>query len=153
MLRRIGGCLALLAVLAAFGCGKSPPPIVEVEGTVLLNGQPLPNAQVEFVPELKDFGAEMNSTATTDDKGHFKLTCNLNQQTGACVGSHRVLISEPPTPGDLRGQDAATQAKLAQFQARLKNRPIPPQYSSVSKTPLRFEVKPDQKTYQIDLQR
>ena len=42
--------MALLCLcLPLAGCGKTPPEIVEVEGRVLLNGEPLPNALVEFV--------------------------------------------------------------------------------------------------------
>src|SRR5438105_3770282 len=64
----------LIAALFLGGCAKVPPPVTEVEGVVLLNDQPLPQAQIEFVPDLKDFGAELNSTAVTDEKGRFTLT-------------------------------------------------------------------------------
>src|SRR5437763_9754925 len=89
--RAAGAALALLVGLA--GCAKKPPPVVEVSGVVLLNGQPLPKAEVLFVPQLDGFGAELNSSAVTDDDGRFSLTC-LNQQTGAVVGRHKVLVSE-----------------------------------------------------------
>src|SRR5439155_8016866 len=133
--------LGMLILLALVGCGKSPPPITEVEGVLLLNKQPLPNAQIEFVPELKDFGAEMNSMAVTDEKGFFRLTCNQNQQPGAAVGTHRVVVTEPATPKELRGQDEKTQKEYRQYLAGLKNRPIPDVYATVGKTPLRIEVK------------
>src|SRR2546430_4075730 len=50
--------------------------MTKVKGVVLLNDKPLPNAHVEFVPEVANFGAELNSTGATDEKGQF--TC----QTG-----------------------------------------------------------------------
>ena len=43
-------CLGLAALLAC-GCGRSPPPLTEVEGTVLLNDKPLAQALVRFIPE------------------------------------------------------------------------------------------------------
>jgi hypothetical protein len=146
-------CLALTAVLVLSGCGKTPPRVTEVEGTVLLDDKPLPNAQVQFVPELSNFGAEMNSTGVTDDKGRFTLTCAYQSQPGAVVGSHRVVVTDAPVPRELRGQTREAQEKLARYQAGLKNRPIPAVYGSVGQTPLRLEVKADQKTYAVNLTR
>jgi hypothetical protein len=145
--------LALAVALALPGCRRVPPPVTEAEGTVLLDGKPLPQAQVEFVPELRHFGAEMNSTAVTDDQGHFHLTCAYNQQAGAVVAKHHVLVSEAPVPAELRGMDERSQTKLAQYQAQLKNRPIPDVYGTLSKTPLVVEVKPGEKTYDLQLTR
>src|SRR5206468_6769755 len=92
---RVGLGMAAV-VLALSGCAKGPPPVTEVSGVVLLEGQPLPQAKVEFIPELSNFGAEMNSTAITDDQGRFTLTCAYKQQSGAVVGKHHVLVSERP---------------------------------------------------------
>src|SRR5262249_35420551 len=141
----------LAASLAlAVGCAPKPPAIVPVEGTVTLDGQPLPFAHVEFVPQLKDFGAEYNSSAVTDENGHFVLVCSLGQQSGAAVATHKVLVTEH-TPDDLRGMGA--QAKLAEYQAKLKNRPIPEAYGVLSTTPLTVEVKSGQGPYQLKLTR
>src|SRR5262249_11909359 len=85
-----------LAALALAGCRRSPPPVVEVDAVVLLNDQPLPNALVEFVPDLKHFGAEMNSTGVTDEKGRVRLVCASGQQPGAVAGKHHVLVTEAP---------------------------------------------------------
>jgi hypothetical protein len=145
--------VGLGAALALPGCRRVPPPVTDAEGTVLLDGKPLPQAQVEFVPELTHFGAEMNSTAVTDDQGHFHLTCAYNQQPGATVGKHHVLVTEPPTPPEFRSQDERTQAKLNQYLSRLKNRPIPEAYGTLGKTPLVVEVKADQKMYKLELSR
>src|SRR5262245_1627662 len=144
-------CLGLAAMLALPGCQRQPPQLTEVEGVVLLDGKPLPQAQVEFVPELKDWGAEWNSTAITDEQGHFTLKCTLQDQPGAAVARHRVTVIEAPVAGDMRGMDERSQARLAQYQASLKNRPIPEVYGSVGRTPLIIEVKPDQKTYDLTL--
>jgi hypothetical protein len=146
--------LAVLGVaLTLSGCQKVPPPLTEAEGTVLLDGKPLPQAHVEFVPELRNFGAEMNSTAVTDDAGHFHLTCSFNQQPGAVVAKHHVIVMEAPTPAEYRGQDERAQTGLAQYYAKLKNRPIPEKYGTLSKTPLVVEVKAGQSTYNLDLTR
>jgi hypothetical protein len=134
------------------GCSPKLPPIVPVSGTVYLDGQPLPLAQVEFVPELKHFGAESNSSAITDEQGHFSLVCVYEQKPGAVVATHRVVVTEH-IPEDMRGMNAQAQQRLSQHLAALKNRPIPDQYSTVSRTPATVEVKQNQDTYDIYLTR
>jgi hypothetical protein len=147
------GTLAL-TVLALGGCNKvRPPTLTEVEGTVLLDGKPLPNAQVEFQPDLPKFRAEYNSYATTDDNGHFQMVCAHMQTPGAAIGKHRVLVSEPPAPKEFRGMDGESQERYARYVDGLKNRPIPPQYGAANTTPLNIEVKAGQKTYDINLSR
>jgi hypothetical protein len=145
--------IGLPLVLLAAGCKPTPPPITAAQGTVLLNGKPLPGAMVEFVPELKDFGAEMNSKGVTDEKGHFSLTCTYKSQEGAAVGKHRVVVTEGPAPEGTRGMDQRSQERYTVYVQGLKNRPIPPTYGSVGQTPLRVEVKPDQQDYTIELTR
>jgi hypothetical protein len=152
LLRLLWG-LPLLAALTAVGCEPGRPPVTEVEGVVLLNGQPLANAEVEFVPELSRFGAEMNSRGVTDEKGRFKLVCAYQAQSGAAVGKHKVLVGEAPAREDMRGMDGASQEKYTRYVQSLRNRPIPPEYGSISKTPLVIEVTPDKKEYELKLVR
>jgi hypothetical protein len=141
--------LALALGVAVFlpGCAPKPPALVPVEGTVYLDGEPLPLAQIEFVPELKDFGAEYTSTAVTDEKGHFVLQCSLGQP-GAAVATHRVVVTEH-VPDEIR----TNQTKQAEYLAKQKNRPIPDQYGVLVKSPLRVEVKSGQATYDLQLKR
>jgi hypothetical protein len=153
ILTRLLAGLAVLVAGALCGCGKSPPPVTEVEGTILLDKQPLPFVMVEFMPDLTKFGAEVNSSATTDEKGFFRLTYSLTQQPGAVVGKHRVVISDIPTPEEYRSQDPETQAKYARYRAGLKNRPIPKAYTAAGKTDLIVEVTADKKTYNLELTR
>jgi len=140
--------VAGLALVA--GCSPKPPAVVPVEGTVTLDGQPLPFAHVEFIPQLKDFGAEYNSTAVTDESGHFVLVCARGQQPGGAVATHKVLVTDH-TPDDLRGMGA--QGKLAEYQAKLKNRPIPEAYGVLTRTPLTVEIKSDRGPVELKLTR
>jgi len=142
-----------LAALAAASCGKSPPPVTAVEGEVVLDGAPLPFASVTFVPDLANFGAEMNSVGQTDEKGHFTLTCAYKNEPGAVVAKHRVLVAEAPTPAEYRRPDGDTQERYANYLAKLKNRPIPDEYAAVGTTPLLVEVTQDQKSYKLTLKR
>lgn len=151
MLTRIGLALGLTAVALAAGCAKRLPPVVPVEGTVLVDGKPLPKAVVTFMPLLDEFGAESNSTAVTDENGRFVLTCRYNDLPGAVVGRHVVFVNEPPLPAELRkSQDSRL---VDTYRAKLGNRPIPPQYTSATASPLRQEVKAGAGPITIELTR
>ncbi|MGF1578594.1 MAG: hypothetical protein ACFCD0_04450 [Gemmataceae bacterium] len=131
------------------GCfGKSPPPIVEVKGTVLLNGKPLSKAKVQFIPQI-DFGPEYIAMGLTDENGQFQLTCM--GQSGACACTNLVTIHEQDVPDELLLETA--QAKLKAYRESLKNRPIPMKYASLAKTPLKVEVTADKQQYDFTLSR
>ena len=87
----LGACLL---VLACIGCGPGGPPIESVEGTVTLDGKPLPNASVVFVPENG-----RPAGATTDSQGHYVLTFTEGRQ-GAMLGKHKVRISTARDPSE-----------------------------------------------------
>ena len=143
----LGAAALLAAALFASGCSKSPPPIVPVEGVVLLNDQPLPNAQLQFIPTQPGLGMEYIAVGTTDEKGRFKLSCK--GQAGACACENRVTVADAAIPDDVRGNQAAE----AKYAAGLKNRPIPGAYGKLATTPLVIEVTPDQKTYELRLKK
>jgi hypothetical protein len=144
-------CLAL--ALFACGCAEAPPRLTEVEGTVLLNDKPLPQALVRFVPDTSGPGASLIATGITDDKGHFRLKCDTKGEPGAAVGKNRVVVVNAPAPAEARGLSGKAQEALARYEASLKNRPIPDNYGTAAKTPVVIEVKADQKEYTIKLTR
>lgn len=78
--------LALLATAIAGCCGGGPT-LGRVEGTVTLDGQPLPNAKVEFQPSNNS-----PSYGTTDALGHYELMF-APEQFGAIPGEHVVRIT------------------------------------------------------------
>jgi hypothetical protein len=138
--------------MLAAGCSKAPPPVVEAKGVVLLNGQPLPHVKVEFVPQLKDFGADQNSSAVTDDQGRFTLAYKFGTQPGAVTGLHHVLVTEY-TPPEFHRVDQQAQQGLAEYLSKQKNRPIPEIYGNIARTPLKIEVTADKKEYSLELVR
>jgi hypothetical protein len=84
-------CLVALTTMAIpmTGCsGTKIPPLGLVEGTVSLDGVPLPSAIVVFTPD----GQGRSSTAVTDTAGHYALTF-LRDIRGANVGTHTVRIT------------------------------------------------------------
>ena len=74
--------------LATPGCSSSDaPPLAEAEGTVTMNGKPLPNIGVVFFPT----GSGPMSSGNTDENGRFVLT-TITPKDGAVVGQHRVAF-------------------------------------------------------------
>jgi hypothetical protein len=152
MIRSVFGAVAIVAAaLFLTGCHSSPPPIVPAEGVVLINDQPLPNAQVQFVPMAQGLGTEYIATGTTDENGRFTLSCK--GQAGACACENRVTVSNASPPEKARGQSGEAQAELTRYTASLKNRPIPDQYDSVARTPLVIKVTASQAEYKLELKR
>jgi len=139
---------AILAILAP-SCGKpKPPPIVEAVGIVRLDGKPLKNVMVRFVP-VNDFGPDFQASGITDESGRFTLMCN--GRLGACACEHRVTISEADIPERLKGEDLKVQAELARYLESLGGRPLPSKYSNLAESPLTANVTAEQREYVLDL--
>jgi hypothetical protein len=87
----------IIAVLVS-GCTRSNyPQTVPVNGTVTLDGQPVPRAVVTFLPT----SGNRSATGDTDELGRFALS-TFSPGDGAVVGEHRVAIvpkDPPPMPG------------------------------------------------------
>ena len=142
----------LVAVaLALAGCAKAPPEVVPVEGVVLLNGQPLPQAEVQFVPMAPGLGAEYVAVGTTDEQGRFALACN--GRPGACAGENRVTVTDAAPPDDARGMSGEAQTRTSRYFTALKNRPIPAAYANVARTPLLVVVASGKTEYRLELTR
>ncbi len=141
---RFAVALALLLV-AACRPGPNWKYNEQVEGTVKLDGTPVPNVMVRFVPD--DAAVQPPaSSGYTDEKGHFALTCE-NQKPGAVVARHTVtILSGRSGPADEAegGRGAAPTGKRVL---------VPPVYSNPIQTPLLIEVTADKHTYDLDLSR
>ncbi len=94
--------ILMLVLLVCAGCGGSDlPDLGYVEGTVTLDGNPLPNAIVTFQPERA-----RPSYGRTDENGWYELAYT-DEAKGATLGTHQVTIStksdgdpdaDPPVP-------------------------------------------------------
>jgi hypothetical protein len=135
---------AAVAVLAA-GCGG--PELADVDGVVTLDGAPLPDVEVVFVPEA----GGGNARAYTDAQGRYRLKSDGNKRGGAAAGTYRVLVTDlagvpdvtalaPPGAGEPAGPKAA------------KPRRFPATYGDLRQTPLTaVEVKPGKQTLNFDV--
>lgn len=81
----LGVTLSLLFVVLA-GCGAGGPEIAYVSGKVTMDGKPLPNATVVFVPENG-----RPAGATTDEDGEYVLNFAQGRK-GAIPGSSVIRI-------------------------------------------------------------
>jgi hypothetical protein len=139
-IRYLFGVAALTAGLLS-GCGRSVT-LGEVDGTVRLDGQPLGQVLVVFVPEDPQ---QPQSMGITDAEGHFKLRCN-NSRSGAVVGPHRVtLVDANMAPGGRKRDDEPEEGA-----ARPVSR-VPEVYSRTDRTPLRQTVAAGTQTISLEI--
>jgi hypothetical protein len=131
----------LLAGLAsAAGCSRGPQ-FADVEGVITVNGRPLSDAEVTFLPDPEVGTLGPTSSAYTDDKGHYQLMTHKGQ-SGAVVGTHRVCIRDLRTLPMPAIFDAEGNPQRA-AKSRPKVSRVPTAYNSSRETPLRgIEVKP-----------
>lgn len=90
--KKIVCCLLVLAGLTGCSGGESLPDLATVTGTVSLDGNPLPSANVLFQPQQGT-----TAFAMTDENGKFELMYNQDV-TGATPGSYTVKISKEKNP-------------------------------------------------------
>ena len=84
-------CALALGMLCIAGCGGgSDVDLVSVEGTVRLDGSPLPGATVEFQPT--GGGSPSYGQGPTDASGRYKLMFTYDKE-GAMIGEHTVRIT------------------------------------------------------------
>jgi hypothetical protein len=79
--------LEIAVFVAVVGCSDGRPTRVPVSGKVLIDGQPLTEGNIKFVPEVG-----RPSGGTLDSDGQFTLTC-YDGSDGAIPGKHRVQVS------------------------------------------------------------
>lgn len=90
--KKIVGCLLAVVALTACSGGESLPELATVTGTVSLDGNPLPAANVLFQPQQGK-----TAFAMTDENGKFELMYNQDV-TGATPGNYTVKISKEKNP-------------------------------------------------------
>jgi hypothetical protein len=114
--------LAAVLLLAGLGCGGSKK-LVPVNGVLTLDGRPVENANVTFLPE----GEGQSAFGTTGKDGSFQLTTQ-KPNDGAMPGSYKVIVvyGEAYEGGESSGGMQA--AFAGQDKARKAAAKIPPKY-------------------------
>jgi len=116
----VTAAMVALTLLAVAGCGGRG--FAEVRGTVLVDGKPLQNAFVTFVPEGPD---AVRGVGSTNAEGRYRVI-RPGSKVGAMIGKNRVSVT---------GGDAG--------------RTLPPQYNTEST--LTYEVKSGANVFDIDI--
>ncbi len=137
-------CTLVVALSLTAGCA-SKAALAKVNGVVMLDGKPMPDALVEFLPDSDKGTHGPVSGGTTDEEGRFRLVCYEGKRVGAVVGSHRILV-----------QDARSIPRAVSDATPVKPPPpkpsrIPTIYASVAQTPLREQVKPGEQTVTVEV--
>jgi hypothetical protein len=142
-----------LAGATLSGCGPAAP-AATVDGTLRANGTPLDNCLVTFVPESSGEEAGRHSTGLTDAQGAFRLRFD-NQQEGAAIGRHLVIIQDLSVSTGVHRRDNGTvDADLAETTAPppvARRSRIPVNYTLLAKTPLHKEVKLGHQTIDLEI--
>ena len=112
------------SVLAGCGGGSTRLETVAAEGVVMLDGEPLADADVALSPEKGP-----TATGRTDAEGRFKLTTYLPGD-GAVVGDHIVTVNKQVA----KGQD---KQGYTQYESM-----VPAVYVNPAKSPLSATIFP-----------
>ena len=144
-------CVGAVLTTGCFGPGV--PDIVPAGGIVTINGTPLANVEVRFVPQHPGLDGNYVAKGVSDADGKFNLVLPGKTESGVCACAHRVIVLEGPMPDEAYGQSEAAQMLALKFMATLKDRPLPKIYESLSESPLLITVVPDQREYKLELTR
>lgn len=132
---------ALLAAVALAGCGGSSYQVAEVDGVLLIGGQPGHQVQVQFFPDVAGESSPPPSMATTDGEGCFSLRlmegAGGSTRAGAVVGTHRVVLRDLQLAASATG--AGVPIRLGQ------------PYTLPGSTPLRQEIVAGKQTIEIQV--
>lgn len=121
-----------LSLFHFLGCGGTRDDLAAVTGAVKLDGQPLPDALVEFVPQG---GKGVVSVGRTDSQGNYYMMASRTAE-GASLGVNRVRISTHDIL-DQGGKQVPVPEK------------VPTKYNS--NTELTVTVEPGDNTFDFDL--
>jgi hypothetical protein len=85
---------SLLPFLTAIGCSEGQRyKLTAVEGYVNVDGKPVSNVMVQFLPDKKSGKKCPTSSGVTDEFGHFELT-TTDGRPGAVIGMCMVTLVE-----------------------------------------------------------
>jgi len=118
-----------------------------------MNGEPLDNCLITFLPESGQEVPGPHSTGVTDQRGYYRLRLP-DQREGASAGRHRVLVQDLSVSTGVHRRDHGTvdqeiDETMASAPVRLSR--VPARYNSTADTPLRKDVKPGQQAIDLDV--
>ncbi|MBD3675431.1 MAG: hypothetical protein HUJ26_18100 [Planctomycetaceae bacterium] len=141
----------LLSVTLITGCGmgSQTPDLSPVKGVVTVEGQPVPEGQVTFVPDSTQGTRGPSFVGELQKNGTFSVR-GPNGVEGAIPGTYHVVINRPAvSSADL--MKAAQERKVNRSEFK-KSSLIPLVYETPNSTPLKVIVEPEKPNeYAFDL--
>lgn len=127
------GILALLMGVGLWGCGGKPGPVlVQLSGTILFEGQPIPPGTLTFVPKE---GKGPTATGTVADAGRFTVSTH-SPGDGIPPGVYRIRVESWETPPTMGGPPAKSA--------------VPERYTNLNTTDLTLDV-PNEKEQIVEI--
>ncbi|MCC9606360.1 carboxypeptidase-like regulatory domain-containing protein [Blastopirellula sp. JC732] len=132
---RMAGLALLSCLIMSVGCAEQGPSLGAVSGTVTLDGKPLPNVIVSFVPVT----GGRPSVGTTDENGKYQLA--FVDRLGALTGKHKVSITTVVQGDDIDFSEISSDdpryeemvlARKSDYDNAVVKEPLPAAYNSKS---------------------
>lgn len=135
------------------GCGRRSVSVEFVDGLVIFDDQPVPDATVFFTPDPAEEGQSgaIPATGRTKADGRFRLNAIADARPGAgtSLGKYVVTIVKHES-GPLPEPDASGVLPPAPPSREAKN-VLPSVYGDVLKSPLRADVRAGKNTFRFEL--
>jgi hypothetical protein len=149
----------ILAVLLAapllffIGCGpRGKSLVVEyIEGTVTLDGQPVPNVSITLIPAVAGSGTEPAGGRSVEAGRYTISSQNGNAGKGAVAGEYLVLASNVEVI-DLSADKSFDEAAESSAHGRIIQKELLPSvYQDRTKTPLKITVNKGKNKIDLEL--
>lgn len=141
MFPRPGLSLVLLGVFLA-GCSGGPekPDLYPLTGVVTLDGEPLANANLTFIPVAGRMTGGPVAIAVTDDAGRFEA--QTAGEPGAAVGEYSVTVTASAGGGPVSVEvDSADYERMMSGEQPVESTsPVPAVYSNAAESKLTATV-------------
>jgi len=140
-------CILLIAL---FITGCSGPQRATVEGVVTLDGKPLAEVEVQFIPEPEQGRSAVPASGYTDESGRYRI--EAASSGGVCVGPNRICVNDARLMMPGVGTDPNDGTPGADRKAGPRRSRVPEVYSDATRTPHRdVDIRPGVQTVDLAL--
>lgn len=142
-----GTLVAAGLAIMALGCGgTSGPPLQPVTGTLTIDGKPVSNVQVSFMPTDPTGPV---ASGTCDASGRYELYSGQANRKGAVAGSYKIVLNQlsSSNPED----DTARYTSGSGGPPKQTTLPFPSEFQQSSTSPKQVDVRVGSNTIDITI--